>query len=382
MARHITCIEDLRQLAKRRVPKVFYDYVDSGSWSEASYRGNEVDLARVTLRPRVARDLSDRQLGTTLVGQHSSMPVAIAPTGMAGMQHADGEILLAKAAKAAGIPYAMSIMSICSMEDVARATDAPFWFQLYMMQDHGFMDRLMERAEAAGVTALIVSLDLQVLSQRHSDIRNNRSAAVFALSRLPQLMRRPRWCWGMARTRRHDFGNINGHVEGVTDIASAGRWTVEQFPPTVSWDDVRRVRDRWKGKLILKGILDEEDAAISADVGADAIVVSNHGGRQLDGAASPILVLPRIAGAVGNRTEVLMDSGIRSGQDVLKALASGAKGVLLGRAPLYGLGAGGQRGVETCLGIIRKELDLSLAMCGLRDIADVSSAILDQPRLA
>lgn len=382
MTRHITCIEDLRQRAKRRVPKVFYDYVDSGSWTEASYRGNEADLARLTLRPRVARDVGNRQLGATLVGHKAAMPVAIAPTGMAGMQHADGEILLAQAAKAAGIPYAMSIMSICSMEDVARATGAPFWFQLYMMQDRSFMDRLMDRASAAGVSALILSLDLQVLSQRHSDIKNNRGAAVFALSRLPQLMARPRWCWGMARTRRHNFGNVAGHVEGVTDIAAVGRWTVDQFCATVTWDDVRRVRDRWKGKLILKGILDEEDAIAAADIGADAIVVSNHGGRQLDGAPSPILVLPRIAQAVGQRTEVLMDSGIRSGQDVLKAIASGARGVLLGRAALYGLGAGGQQGVETCLSIIRKELDLTLAMCGLRDVADVSAAILDQPRQA
>lgn len=369
-------------MARRRVPKVFYDYVDSGSWSEATYRGNEADLARLTLRSRVVRDLRDRRLATTLAGQEASMPVAIAPTGMAGMQRADGEILAAQAAEKAGIPFSLSTMSICSIEDVARATHAPFWFQIYMMQDWDFLNRLIDRAAAAGCSALIVSVDLQMLSQRHSDIRNNRGAAVFALSRLPQLIRRPRWCLGMARTRRHNFGNIAGHVDGVRDIAAVGRWTVEQFCPVVEWDDLRRIRDRWKGRLILKGIMDEADALAAAEVGADAIVVSNHGGRQLDGAPSSITVLPRIARAVEGRTEVLMDGGIRSGQDVLKALASGARGVLIGRAYLYGLAAGGREGVETCLSIIRKELDLSMAMCGLRDVRDVSPAILDEPRRA
>lgn len=382
MASHITCIEDLRRMARRRVPKVFYDYVDSGSWSETTYRGNEADLARLTLRSRVVRDLRDRRLATTLAGQEASMPVAIAPTGMAGMQRADGEILAAQAAEKAGIPFSLSTMSICSIEDVARATHAPFWFQIYMMQDWDFLNRLIDRAAAAGCSALIVSVDLQMLSQRHSDIRNNRGAAVFALSRLPQLIRRPRWCLGMARTRRHNFGNIAGHVDGVRDIAAVGRWTVEQFCPVVEWDDLRRIRDRWKGRLILKGIMDEADALAAAEVGTDAIVVSNHGGRQLDGAPSSITVLPRIARAVEGRTEVLMDGGIRSGQDVLKALASGARGVLIGRAYLYGLAAGGREGVETCLSIIRKELDLSMAMCGLRDVRDVSPAILDEPRRA
>lgn len=381
MTTHITCIEDLRQKARRRVPKVFYDYVDSGSWSEATYRGNEVDLARLTLKSRVVRDLRDRSLATTLAGQKASMPVALAPTGMAGMQRADGEILAAQAAEAAGVPFTMSTMSICSIEDVARATQSPFWFQIYMMQDRAFLTRLMDRAAAARCSALVVSLDLQMLSQRHTDIKNNRGAAIFALSRLPQLIRRPRWCLEMVRTRRHNFGNIAGHVDGVKDIAAVGRWTVDQFCPVLEWDDLRWIREQWKGKLILKGVMDEEDAVTAAEVGADAIVVSNHGGRQLDGAPSSITVLPRIARAVEGKTEVLMDSGIRSGQDVLKAIASGAHGVLIGRAYLYGLAAGGREGVETCLSIIRKELDLSMAMCGLRDVRDVSSAILDEPRV-
>lgn len=372
----VTCIEDLREIARRRVPKVFYEYVDSGSWAEQTYRANERDLARLTLRPAVVRDLSNRQLATTLAGQKASMPVGIGPTGMAGMMWADGEIKAAQAAEAADVPYTLSSMSICSIEDVARSTQSPFWFQTYLMKDREFMYRMINRASAAGCSGLVVSLDLQTFSQRHKDIKNQRSAAVFTLKRLPQLITRPRWCMGMLRTPRRSFGNFAGHLPDAHNITEIAEWTLGQFCETLTWDDVRRIRDVWKGRLILKGVMSAEDAVQSVETGAEAIVVSNHGGRQLDGAPSTISVLPEIVAAVGKRVDVLMDGGIRSGQDVLRALALGARGVLTGRATLYGLGANGRKGVEQALAIIRKELDLSMAMCGHRDIRDVDADIL------
>lgn len=362
-------------MAKRRVPKVFYDYVDCGSWTEATYHANERDLASLTFHSRVVRDLANRNLATTLAGQAASMPVAIAPTGMAGMQFPDGEIHAARAAHKAGVPYTLSSMSICSMEDVAKHAAAPFWFQTYIMQDRDFMFRMIDRAAALGCPALVVSLDLQTFSQRHKDIKNKRTASVFLLSRMPQLIRRPRWLWGMARTRRHNFGNFAGHLPGLHSITEIADWTLDQFCDRLTWEDVKAIRDRWPGKLILKGITHPEDAISAAEIGADTIVVSNHGGRQLDGDASTISVLPSVLAAVGDRVEVMMDGGIRSGQDVLKAVAMGAKGVMTGRATLYGLGAGGEAGVTAALEIIRKELDRSMAMCGARDIRQLDTSI-------
>jgi len=376
MGMPITNIEDLRSLAQKRVPKVFFEYADGGSWTESTLRSNRADLEAITFWPRVVRNLSSRSLATVLAGQAASMPVAIAPTGSAGLQHADGEILAAQAAEAAGIPYTLSTVSICSIEDVARHTQSPFWFQVHFMQDRGFVDRLIDRAAAVSCPVLVVTLDIQLHAQRHADIRNNRTAAMFTLARLPQFISRPGWCAGMLRTRRHNFGNIVGHVDGIADLNEVAHWMAEQLSPCIAWDDLRRIRDRWKGKLIVKGVTHPEDARAAVAIGADALVVSNHGGRQLDGAISTIRALPHVLAAVGPQVEVLMDGGIRSGQDVLKALATGAKGVLIGRAHLYGLGAGGREGVGKCLEIIRKELDLTMAMCGLTDIREASPAIL------
>jgi L-lactate dehydrogenase (cytochrome) len=377
MAHKITTIEDLRKLAQARVPRMFYDYADSGAYTEGTYRANESDFARIKLRQRVAVDMSDRTLASSMIGQAVAMPVAIAPTGMTGMQHADGEILAARAAAKAGIPFTLSTMSICSIEDVAANTDKPFWFQLYVMRDRDFIDRLIGRAKAAGCSALVLTLDLQILGQRHKDIKNGLSAPPKPTIRnLINLATKPRWCLGMLGTKRRSFGNIVGHAKGVGDLSSLSSWTAEQFDPRLSWDDVARIRDKWGGKLILKGILDAEDAEMAARSGADALIVSNHGGRQLDGALSSIAALPAIAEAVGERIEVLMDGGIRSGQDVIKAIACGAKGVFIGRAFLYGLGAMGEEGVSLALSIIRKELDTTMALCGLRDIRDVNRAIL------
>ena len=381
MAQVITCIEDLRVLAKRRVPRMFYDYADSGAWSESTYRANEADFQRVHLRQRVAVDMSNRTLATTMVGQPVSMPVALAPVGLTGMQHADGEILAARAAAADGVPFTLSTMSICSIEDVAENSSQPFWFQLYMMKDRDFIDRLIGRAKAAGCSALVLTLDLQILGQRHKDMKNGLTAPPrMTLTNIANIAVRPRWWTGMLRTKRRTFRNIVGHVKGVKDMTALGSWTAEQFDPTLSWDDVKRIKDQWGGKLILKGILDPVDAELAAQSGADAIVVSNHGGRQLDGAMSSIAALPEIARAVGGRIEVLMDGGVRSGQDVIKALALGAKGVLIGRAYVYGLGAMGQAGVTSALGIIRKELDVTMALCGLRDIKQVTADILARPK--
>jgi L-lactate dehydrogenase (cytochrome) len=382
MARIITCIEDLRVLAKRRVPRMFYDYADSGGWTESTYRANEADFQRVHLRQRVAVDMSNRTLASTMIGQPVSMPVALAPVGMTGMQRADGEILAARAAAGAGVPFTLSTMSICSIEDVAENTTQPFWFQLYVMKDREFIDRLIGRAQAAGCSALVLTLDLQILGQRHKDVRNGLSAPPkLTLPNLANIALRPRWWTKMLGTKRRGFGNIVGHVKGVKDMRALSAWTAEQFDPTLNWDDVKRIKDRWGGKLILKGILDPVDAELAAQSGADAIIVSNHGGRQLDGAMSSISALPSIARAVGSRIEVLMDGGIRSGQDTIKALALGAKGVFIGRAYIYGLGAMGQAGVAKALEIIRKELDTTMALCGLRDVRQVTGDILAKPQV-
>lgn len=377
MSQTITCIEDLRVLAKRRVPRMFYDYADSGGWTESTYRANEEDFQRIKLRQRVAVDMSDRTLASSMVGLPVAMPVALAPVGMTGMQHADGEILAARAAAKAGVPFTLSTMSICSIEDVAENTDAPFWFQLYVMRDRDFVSRLLTRAKAAGVSALVLTLDLQILAQRHKDLKNGLTAPPrLTIPNLIDIGMKPRWWMSMLQTKRRTFRNIVGHAKGVSDMSALGAWTAEQFDPRLSWDDVKRIRDEWGGKLILKGILDPEDAEMAAQTGAEALIVSNHGGRQLDGAISSIAALPGIAKAVGDRIEVLMDGGIRSGQDVIKAIALGAKGVFIGRAFTYGLGAMGEEGVTKTLEIIRKELDLTMALCGHRDIKNVSSDIL------
>ena len=381
MVQPITSIEDLRILAKRRVPRMFYDYADSGAWSESTYRANEADFQRIYLRQRVGLDISNRTLATTMVGQPVTMPVALAPVGLTGMQHADGEILAARAAAAAGVPFTLSTMSISSIEDLAKNSQEPFWFQLYVMKDREFIDRLIDRAKAAGCSALVLTLDLQILGQRHKDVKNGLTAPPrLTLPNLLNIAVRPRWWLGMLGTKRRSFGNIVGHIKGVTDMRALSAWTAEQFDPTLNWDDVKRIKDRWGGKLILKGILDPIDAELAAQTGADAIVVSNHGGRQLDGALSSIAALPAIARAAGGRIEVLMDGGIRSGQDVIKALALGAKGVFIGRAYVYGLGAMGEAGVARALEIIRKELDVTMALCGLRDVRQVNTDILARPQ--
>ncbi|WP_426209217.1 alpha-hydroxy acid oxidase [Massilia sp. TWP1-3-3] len=373
----MTCIEDLRLLARRRVPRMFYDYADSGSWTESTYRANSDDFGAIKLRQRVAVNMENRSLAVTMAGQHAAMPVALAPTGLTGMQHADGEILAAKAAEAFGVPFTLSTLSICSIEDVAAHTSAPFWMQIYVMKDRAFIERLIERARAARCSALVLTLDLQILGQRHKDLRNGLSAPPrLTLKNIANMMTRPRWCMGMLGTRRRGFGNVIGHAAGVTDMRSLSSWTSQQFDPALSWSDVEWIKRRWGGKLILKGILDPEDAVLAAQCGADALIVSNHGGRQLDGARSSISALPAIVEAVGKQVEIHMDGGIRSGQDVIKAVALGARGVYIGRPFLYGLGAGGQAGVARCLEIIRNELDITMALCGHRDIADVGRTIL------
>jgi L-lactate dehydrogenase (cytochrome) len=373
----ITTIEDLRQLARKRVPRMFYDYADSGSWTESTYRANEADFQKIKLRQRVAVNMENRTTATRMAGQDVRMPVCIAPVGLTGMQHADGEILAAKAAEKFGIPFTLSTMSICSIEDVAEHTSAPFWFQLYMMRDRDAMARMIDRCKAAKCSALVLTLDLQVIGQRHKDLKNNMRATVIpSLGNLLDMASKPRWCLGMAGTRRHTFRNLVGHVKGVSDMASLAAWTNEQFDPRLNWDDVAWVKERWGGKLILKGIMDVEDAELAVRSGADALVVSNHGGRQLDGAPSSIAALPAIVAAVGERIEVWMDGGIRSGQDVLKAWALGARGTMIGRAMVYGLGAMGEAGVTKALQIIHKELDVTMAFCGHTDIRSVDRSIL------
>ncbi|MEY3872596.1 MAG: hypothetical protein RLZZ296_1591 [Pseudomonadota bacterium] len=373
----ITNIEDLRVLAEKRVPRMFYDYADSGSWTEGTYRANETDFQKIKLRQRVAVNMENRSTATKMVGINVKMPVAIAPVGLTGMQHADGEIKAAKAAEKFGIPFILSTMSICSIEDIAANTQAPFWYQLYMMRDREAMAAMIERTRKAGCNALVLTLDLQVIGQRHKDLKNGLTAPPKpTLANIINLMTKPRWCLGMAGTRRHTFGNLVGHVKGVSDMRSLSAWTNEQFDPTLSWADVAWVKERWGGKLILKGIQDVEDAKLAVQSGADAIVVSNHGGRQLDGAQSSIEALPAIVAAVGSDIEVWMDGGIRSGQDVLKAWALGARGTLIGRAMVYGLGAMGEAGVTKALQIIHKELDITMAFCGRTDIQNVDKSIL------
>ena len=373
----ITCIEDLRVLAKRRVPRMFYDYVDAGSWTESTYRNNSLDLASIKLRQRVAVDMDRRTLATRMIGESVSMPVALAPVGLTGMQHGDGEIHAARAAEKFGVPFVLSTMSICSIEDVAANTSRPFWFQLYVMRDRDFIGRLIDRAKAAGCSALVLTLDLQILGQRHKDLKNGLSTPPKpTLRNIANMATKPRWCWSMLQTRRRSFGNIVGHATGVGDMSSLSQWTAQQFDPTLNWDDVAWIKERWGGKLILKGIMDPEDAMLAVRSGADALIVSNHGGRQLDGAPSSIAALPAIVDAVGGDIEVWVDGGIRSGQDVIRALALGARGTLIGRAFVYGLGALGEAGVTKALQLIANELDLTMAFCGLRDVNAVDGSIL------
>jgi len=374
----ITTIEELRVLAQKRVPRMFYDYADSGSWTESTYRANESDFQKIKLRQRVAVNMENRSTASTMIGQPVAMPVAIAPTGLTGMQHADGEILAARAAKKFGIPFTLSTMSICSIEDVSKGTDGhPFWFQLYVMRDRDFIERLIERARAANCSALVITLDLQILGQRHKDLKNGLSAPPkLTIANMINIATKPRWALGMLGTSRREFGNIVGHVKGVENMGSLSAWTAQQFDPRLNWGDVEWIKKRWGGKIILKGIQDAEDARLAVESGADAMIVSNHGGRQLDGAQSSIEALPAIVDAVGKQIEVHMDGGIRSGQDVLKARALGAQGTYICRAFLYGLGAMGQPGVEKALQIIHNELDLTMAFCGRTQMDTVDKSIL------
>ena len=369
----ITCIDDLKQLYKKRTPKMFYDYCESGSYTEQTFQENTTDFAKIRLRQRVARDLTGRSTEVTMLGAPVAMPVALSPVGSTGMQWPDGEIKAARAAAAFGVPFTLSTMSICSIEDVAAHSPTPFWFQLYVMKDEDFVDAIIERARAAKCSALVLTLDLQILGQRHKDLKNGlTSPPRLTLPNILNMATKPAWSMGMLQTPRRTFRNIVGHVKGVTDLADLTKWANEQFDPMLDWGKVRRIRDQWGGKLILKGILDADDARLAADVGADAMIVSNHGGRQLDGALSSIRVLPSIVKAVGDQTEVYMDSGIRSGQDVLKALAMGAKSTFIGRSFIYGLGAMGQAGVTKALEVIQKELDISMALCGVQQARDIS----------
>jgi L-lactate dehydrogenase (cytochrome) len=373
----ITTIEDLRVLAQKRVPRMFYDYADSGSWTESTYRANESDFQKIKLRQRVAVNMENRSTASTMVGLPVAMPVAIAPTGLTGMQHADGEILAARAARKFGVPFTLSTMSICSIEDVAQHAGEGFWFQLYVMKDKGFIERLIDRAKAANCGALVLTLDLQILGQRHKDLKNGLSAPPkLTLANIINIATKPRWAMGMLGTPRRQFGNIVGHVTGVADMSSLSSWTASQFDPGLNWGDVEWIKKRWGGKLILKGIQDVDDARLAVQSGADALIVSNHGGRQLDGAQSSIEALPAIVDAVGQHIEVHMDGGIRSGQDVVKARALGAKGVYIGRSMLYGLGAMGEAGVTKALEIIHKELDLTMAFCGRTQMDTVDKSIL------
>ena len=365
-------IEDLMKRARRRVPRMFFDYADSGAYSEGTYRANTEDFNKIKFRQRVAVNLENRNLATTMLGQQVSMPVALAPTGSAGMQVADGEIKAARAAEKFGVPFTLSTMSICSIEDVAENTQKPFWFQLYVMRDRPFVERLIDRARAAKCSALVLTMDLQILGQRHKDLRNGLTAPPrFTPRFVMEMAIKPAWALGMLGTQRRTFRNIAGHVSEAVDLASLSKWTATQFDLTLNWKDIGWIKDRFGGPVVVKGILDPEDARLAIEHGADAIIVSNHGGRQLDGAPSTIQVLPEIVDAVGERTEVLLDSGIRSGQDVLKALALGAKGTFIGRAFLYGLGAGGEAGVTRALSIIRNETDVTMALMGERDIKNI-----------
>ena len=373
----ILTISEMKEKARRRVPKMFFDYADSGAWTEGTYRANSEDFDRIKLRQRVLVDMTGRTLETMMIGQKVTMPVALSPTGLTGMQHADGEMLAAQAAEEFGVPFTLSTMSICSIEDVASVTRKPFWFQLYVMKDREFVENLINRAKAAKCSALVLTLDLQILGQRHKDIRNGLSAPPkFTPKHIWQMATRPFWCLEMLQTNRRTFRNIAGHAKNVSDLSSLSAWTAEQFDPKLSWKDVEWIKEKWGGPLILKGVLDPEDARAAAGSGADAVIVSNHGGRQLDGARSSITMLPKIVDAVGDKIEVHVDGGIDSGQDVLKAIAMGAKGTYIGRAFLWGLGAGGKAGVTRTLEIIQRELDITMALCGKRDIKEINRDIL------
>ena len=375
--KHVTCIEDLRLLHKRKVPKAFFDYADSGSYTQDTLRANREDLQAIKFRQRILVDISGSDLSTTILGQSVKLPLVLSPVGLAGMQHGDGEIHACRAAQDAGIPYTLPTMSICSIEDVAASVDKPFWFQLYVMKDRGFVKALLERAIAAKCTVLVLTVDLQVIGQRHADIKNGMTVPPeWTLSKFVDFATKPRWVSGVLRGKRRNFGNVAGHIDGMDSVTDLGMWIAQQFDKTLSWKDIEWVRSIWPGKLILKGVLDIEDAREAAKSGADAIVVSNHGGRQLDGARSTISSLPKIADAVGSQIEILMDGGIRSGQDVARALAHGAKACLIGRAYIHGLGAGGQAGVAKAIDIIRKELEVTMGLCGVKTIADVDSRII------
>ncbi|MDC0994868.1 alpha-hydroxy acid oxidase [Pseudomonadales bacterium] len=377
----ITCIEDLKELYKKRVPRMFYDYAESGSWTESTFRDNEAAFSRIKLRQKILVDMEGRNLSTKMIGEDVAMPVALAPTGLTGMQYPDGEIHAARAAEKFGVPFCLSTMSVCSIEDVAQNTTRPFWFQLYVMKDKDYISRLIQRAKDAGCSALVLTLDLQIMGQRHKDIKNGLSTPPKpTLTNLINIATKPRWAIGMLGTKRRNFGNIVGHVKGLDNMTNLAQWTVSQFDPTLDWDDVQWIKDQWGGKLVLKGIMDADDAELAAKSGADALIVSNHGGRQLDGAAASLDVLPEIVDRVGDNIEVWMDGGIRSGQDVIKATALGAKGTMIGRAFLYGLGAMGAEGVTRCLEVISNELDLTMAFCGLKDINLVDESIIWRPK--
>ncbi len=377
----ITCVDDLKRIYKRRAPRMFYDYAESGSWTEQTFRENTTDFQDIHLRQRVAVDMSGRSTRSQMIGQDVAMPVALAPVGLTGMQCADGEIKAARAAEAFGVPFTLSTMSICSIEDVAENTSKPFWFQVYTLKDDDFMRRLFDRAKAAKCSAAVITVDLQVLGQRHKDLKNGLSAPPKLTAKsIANMMTKVHWGLGMLGTKRRFFGNIVGHASGVTDPSSLTAWTAEAFDEALDWDRIREFRKMWDGPLIIKGIIDPRDALEALNVGADAIIVSNHGGRQLDGALSSIRALPQIMDAVGDKIEVHLDSGIRTGQDVLKALALGAKGTYIGRAFVYGLGAMGEAGVTKVLQILHKELDVSMAFCGRTDVAKVDRDILMVPR--
>ncbi len=373
----VTCIEDLRQLARRRIPKMFFDYAEAGSYAEETLRANRADMERIKLRQRVLVDVSHRDLGTTIIGEKVPLPLALGPVALTGMQHRDGEILACRAAQAAGLPFCLSTMSICSIEDVAEAVDKPFWFQLYVMKDRGFVRALIERAAAAQCSALVLTIDLQVLGQRHCDLRNGLTVPPeIKIRNVLNIATKPAWALGMLRGKRKTFGNLAGHVRGTKNVNSLAQWISSQFDPALSWKDVEWIRSLWPGKLIIKGVLDVEDAKLAAKTGAAAIVVSNHGGRQLDGAPSSISALPRIADAVGTDIEVMFDGGIRSGQDLLRALALGARSCLIGRAYIFGLGAGGEAGVAKAIEIIRNELDVTMALCGVNRIGEIDRRVI------
>jgi L-lactate dehydrogenase (cytochrome) len=375
--KHITCIEDLRELHKRRVPKAFFDYADRGSYAEETLRANRDDLQQIKLRQRILVDVSKRDLSTAILGERAALPLVLAPVGLLGMQHGDGEIHACRAAQAAGIPFTQSTMSICSIEDIAAAVDKPFWFQLYVMKDRGFIKSLIERAIAAKCSALVLTVDLQVIGQRHADIKNGMTVPPeWSLSKLFDFATKPAWVSGVLRGKRRTFGNLVGHLKGTDDITALGTWIGTQFDTTLNWKDVDWIRSIWPGKLVLKGILDVEDAEIAAKTGAQALVVSNHGGRQLDGAPSSIEVLPEIVDAVGSKIEVMFDGGIRSGQDVMRALALGAKSCMIGRAYAYGLGAAGQAGVAKAIDLISNELSTTMGLCGVNTIAEIGDHVI------